>query len=184
MDDFTPFLQKIKPIDFVYCGLAKPDYFRYWYKLAGKPVSITYETYLESIIRMIAELKPKECHLEISKGISDLFFGLADTLDYASIMTLPILYSAPTDHYSNRYAKKRNQDIMAVMSNSTLELPKTFTYSHEYLDQVLSIRRKIRCFDPCIGKGLLTKFALKHGHSCFGIDMNYDRLAVAIKMVK
>ena len=40
--------------------------------------------------------------------------------------------------------------------------------------------QKINSFDPVIGKGLLSRYAIKYGHSCYGIDMNPFYLALAV----
>lgn len=183
IDDFSPYLSKLPKIDFVYCGLPKPEYFRYWYRDAGIEPKITYERYIELLGGIILELDSTEYHLEVNAGNRDLVLDLFRGRNY-TVQSMPILYSAPIDSISERYAKKRKIDEMLVLSRDTIDLPASAKYSHEYLDFILRDKKGLNCFDPAIGKGLLVKFCLKHGHTAHGIDMNSDRLRVAMEMLK
>ncbi len=183
MDQFTAYLKSLPKIDFVYCGLPKPEYFRYWYRSVQKNPKITYKRYMGLIGEIILELNAAEYHLEVNVGNKDIVLEMFKGRDYFQ-SSIPIYYSAPIDSRSNRYAKKRKQDEMLVFSNQPMKLPTDVQYSHQYLDHVLSNRKPMVCFDPAIGKGLLVKFCLKHGHSAHGIDMNMGRLRVAMEMVE
>ncbi len=183
VDDFSPYLESLPKIDFVYCGLPKPEYYRYWYSTMKTKPQMNYEDYLLVVGDILVQLDAAEYHLEVNDGNKDLVLKIFGNMDL-NFKSMPILYSAPIDATSERYARKRKPDEMLVISKKTLQLPTSAKYSHEYLDQVLARPQKLTCFDPAMGKGLLVKFCLKYGHSAHGIDMNWNRLKVALEMIE
>ena len=183
VDDFMPYLKTLPEIDFVYCSLPKPEYFKYWYKMVNQAPQISYKKYMQLTVEIMLLLNAKEYHLEVNDGNKNLVFDAFKGLGFHHEV-MPILYSAPLDSWSNRYARKRNWDEMVAFTLQEFKMPKVM-YSHEYLDVVLERRSSsMNCFDPAIGKGLLVKMCLRHGHVSHGIDMNMDRLKVAIEMVE
>ena len=81
-------------------------------------------------------------------------------------------------------AKRRIESKIISFSAEVLNIDFDFVYSHEFLYGVLSKVETKACFDPCIGKGLLSRACFDNGHSCHGIELNPTRFKCAVEYIK
>ena len=180
VDNFSEFLGQLPRIDLVYAAPPKPEYFSMWYGLMEKeklPHGVFYSALFE-ILKIIDAL---EYHIEVGESNEQMmrsFFSEWKPFDHQQ---RSLLYSAPTNH-KNRLTKCRKPTKIIVMSHHQVRMMPG-RYSHEYLDQLLDKPEKLNVFDPVIGKGLLARYAIKYGHSCFGIEMNPDRLNCTLRFI-
>lgn len=182
VDDFSGFLEKLPEINAVYSSPPKREYLSMWYQLAGRE-AISSESFYHGFFRVLQEVDAPEYHIEVGASNERLVRDFFEDWDIFSHQTeQEMLYSAPVD-LTNRLAKCRKPTKMLVFSRVPIEVP-VAGYSHEYLDLLLQNREKMNLFDPTIGKGLLARCAVRYGHSCFGIEMNPDRLKVTLEFVK
>lgn len=173
--DFSPYLSQLPKINLVYASLPKPEYLPFWNNLVGRKKQDQLE-FIQGLERILKTVDADEYHLEVNAGnkqeIVDVFENWGAFAHYTEMV---IYYSAPLDGRTKGMAKKRIPDQMIVFSKYPIELPNV-KYSHEYVEHITKRAKKIVCFDPVIGKGLLARCAIKNGHSCYGIDMNSQRL--------
>ncbi|MHA1911628.1 MAG: hypothetical protein ACTSYA_08015 [Candidatus Kariarchaeaceae archaeon] len=181
--DFSHFLSQLPNIDLVYAALPKPETFNLWYRLIGKN-KISHSDFIEGLNSIFKVINATEYHIEVGESNKRNILELFDNWNsFPYYYERELFYSAPLNGYSEGLAKCRIPTQIVVFSRKPLIIPDG-KYSHEYLDQLMNRNRQINSFDPVIGKGLLARFALKYGHSCYGIDMNSKRLECTCEYVK
>jgi hypothetical protein len=181
--DFSNYLNSLPKIDFCYSSLPKPENFSMWYNLADKD-KIPHKEFFAGLIEIWKYIDADEYHIEVGKSNKQhvlTFFNAWKDFPYQ--YETKIYYSAPLNGITSAMAKMRNPTTMLVFSMHKVKLPHV-KYSHEYLDSILNRLEELHCFDAVIGKGLLARYCLKYGHSCYGIDMNPDRLKCVYEYLK
>ena len=189
ISDFKPYLNEIPKIDINYCSLPKPETFALWYKLASKK-RISHEQFFAGLIEIWKKIDADEYHIEVGQSNKQQvldFFKHWDNFSY--YYEREIWYSAPLNGKTSGMAKCRNSTQILVFSKKSMTTPDIteVKYSHEYVEYILKHSKhpkKLKCFDPVIGKGLLARSALKNGYSCYGIDMNPNRLKCTYEYIE
>jgi hypothetical protein len=178
-DDIDNYLDSILPIDFVYCSTPNAESMKYWYGDKMKPSS--YEDFFRVLCETCMAVDATEYHIEGGSNgrlIQEFFLS---RFEYS--MTRKIRYSAPRTSRGEGLVRRQIPYSLYSFSNKPI-VDFRFDYSHEFLNEVLNTETVLACFDPCIGKGLLSRYAVKYGHSCYGIDMNGERLRAAVQFIE
>ena len=181
--NFTPYLNQLPKIDLVYAALPRPQTFDFWYGMVDRD-KIAHDKFIEGLTEIFKKVDADEYHIEVGKtnrAQVESFFKQWGKFSY--FYEREILYSAPLNGKSQGMAKCRNSMETLIYSMHPVEIPDG-KYSHDYVDQLLKSKtEKLTCFDPVIGKGLLVRSALRHGHSCYGSEMNINRLKCVFEYV-
>ncbi|MHA1681048.1 MAG: hypothetical protein ACTSUE_08570 [Promethearchaeota archaeon] len=185
--DFSPFIDTLPRIDICYAALPKPENFPMWYQLARKD-KIDHPSFLHGLFDIFKNIDAREYHVEVgpsNRQQVETFFtrwGVHEKVKYR-----PHLYSAPLNGRTEGMAKCRVATGILVIGNDDLEPPsqEDVTYSHQYvqwLHHQMDTRDEPQAiFDPVIGKGLIFHGATGTDFSCFGIEMNPERLDCAME---
>jgi len=181
--DFKSFLEQLPPIDLVYAALPKPENFPLWYKLA-KRVKIPHKQFFSGLCHIWEKVNAPEYHIEVGPSNKQQVLDFFSTWKmFPYFYECELYYSAPLNGRTKGMAKCRNPTQILIYSMHSVEILDV-KYSHEYVEQIMKRKNKMNVFDPVIGKGLLARFAQINGHSCYGIDMNYERLECTIEYIK
>jgi hypothetical protein len=187
VDETHYFIESIKPVDFVYSAPPFPSVYNinYWrWDNGQESADYSYSDFFDSFSLIMKQLEATEFHIE-TEGEEDRIIDLfMDKLGYSHHYQNKIMYSAPTTKNGTGLAKRRIKTSILSFSMRELDLDFDYEYSHEFLEKLLSARNEIVCFDPCIGKGLLSRVAIENGHTCHGIEMNQNRLNCAVEYVR
>ncbi len=181
--DFKTFLEQLPLIDLVYSALPKPENFPLWYRLAQRP-KISHKQFFSGLCLIWAKVNAPEYHIEVGPSNKQQvvdFFSTWKKFPY--FYERDLYYSAPLNGRTKGMAKCRNPTQILVYSLHPVEIP-AVKYSHEYVEFIMKRTEKMNVFDPVIGKGLLARFAQINGHSCYGIDMNYQRLECTFEFIR
>ena len=181
--EFKSFLEQLPQIDLVYAALPKPENFPLWYKLARRS-KIPHKQFFSGLCNIWEKLDAPEYHIEVGPSnkqpVLDFF---SDWKKFPYFYERDLYYSAPLNGRTKGMAKCRIPTQILIYSMHPVEIPDV-KYSHEYVEQIMKRKKKMKVFDPVIGKGLLARFAQKNGHNCYGIDMNYERLKCTIEYIQ
>ena len=181
--DFKSFLEQLPPIDLVYAALPKPENFPLWYKLA-KRVKISHKQFFSGLCHIWEKVNAPEYHIEVGPSNKQQVLDFFSTWKkFPYFYERELYYSAPLNGRTKGMAKCINPTQILIYSMHSVEIPDV-KYSHEYVEQIMKRQKAMNVFDPVIGKGLLARFAQINGHSCSGIDMNYERLECTIEYIK
>lgn len=175
IDNFQEFISILPKIDIVYNAPPNQEMMSFWHQ--SNPVPYTYEHFISSLADIYNEVDADIYAIECGTNQQDIIDILGD---YPYFQSMPITYSAPVYANSKRLAKKQIPYNLLIFSQHECEIDFDFKYSHEFLDQFLQTPAPLNLFDPCIGKGLLLRYALKYGHMCHGIECSAKRLQCAI----
>jgi hypothetical protein len=164
-DDFSSFLDELPTIDIIYNAPPNKEMMSFWHKYQTR--SYTYDKFFGDLIDIYKMVDARICYIESGSNYDDMI----NALWYPYVQTKEITYSAPN-------AKKKIPYKLIIASYDPISINYNFKYSHELLDIILNCSR-MNVFDPCIGKGLLCKYAIKYGHNCYGIEYDENRLQCA-----
>lgn len=167
-DDLSDFVKGLPHVDVLYNAPPNPEMMSFWHKY--EDVEYDYETFFSELVRIYKTVDADICYIESGTN----YDMLINSLWYKHVETFEITYSAPM-------AKRRVPYHLVVASKTPISLDFKFKYSDDLLNAVLNTTKKMNVFDPCIGKGLLLKYAIKYGHCCYGIEYDQSRLDYALQ---
>ena len=181
VDDPSEYLQNLPAIDFVYCAPPNPDSMSFWARLAGTR-RLTYGQFFESFAKILDVVDASEVHLEVGRCrpfVEEWATKKGFPYQAESVTT----YAAPTTARGKGMTRTKRTFARLSFGKSPLEDTSAGS-SDSFLDTILANRPPMVCFDPCIGRGLLSRYALKHGHTCHGIELNMERASAAAAFVR
>lgn len=147
-----------------------------WYKSRG--TVLNYAQFFHALCGICNSTNATECHIEGGENGDCIIQEFSS--QYAFCLIRPIIYDAPLNGSGKAFARRRKPYHLFSFSKRQIA-QEHFVYSHEFLERTLARRSPQICFDPCIGKGLLSLYAARHGHSVHGIDLSSSRLQYAIE---
>jgi hypothetical protein len=172
-----PYLAGLPPIDLLYCAPPNPDWMPWWRRKAGVEGSGDYAIFIESWLEVVLQVDARECHLEL--GTCRPMVEAALDRRYPHKYEQPCRYAAPSTGRGMGMCRTRTARFSRLSYRRDGPRPPLEESSDAFLNARLKDSPKLICFDPCIGKGLLSRTAIDYGHECHGIDINAARLEAA-----
>ena len=183
VEDVREYLAGLPPIDLLYCAPPNSDWMPWWRRQAGLSCQSDYEKFIRSWLDVVLQVDAAECHLEVGVCRSLVEPVLDD--HYAIKHEQPARYAAPSTARGTGMSRSRSARFtrLSYSRRPSLVVP-TVESSDAFLQARLKGAPKSVCFDPCIGKGLLSRIAVDFGHECHGIELNADRIKSACVYVE
>lgn len=175
VDDFSGFMRSLPKIDIVYNAPPNPKMMTFWHEYEEYPY--TYQEFFDALCALYRAADPNEIYIEVNENRDMVVDFLKDWGEHPYIQVADILYAAPADGHSKRMARCRNETQVVIATKEDAGISFKGGYSYDLLDGAFQRwGQRLAVFDPCIGKGLALRYAIKHGHYCYGIEFNRVRL--------
>ena len=181
--DLTEFLDSLPRIRIIYNAPPNPEAVSFWHKY--EKVSYSYDEFWKALTTIYKAIKPDEFYVEVDSIKNRVLDFFHKWKQYPFVEYRDLIYSAPLNGRTNGMAKRRKVTGVVIASKWKANTNFSYTYSHEFLNGVLNQKREYKVlFDPCIGKGLALRAALKYGYQCYGIEFSKDRLSCTLEYLE
>lgn len=180
--DVSEYIAGLPPVDVLYCAPPNPRWMRWWRKAAGADGSGDYHRFILAWLDLVIRVDARECHLDL--GTCRPLVEAALDEHWPGKSEQPARYAAPSTSRGTGMCRTRTSEFTRLSYwRGDAQIPIA-----ESSDAFLSARLRMLppsvCFDPCIGKGLLSRMAVDNGHRCHGIDINIERLRAAAAYIE
>lgn len=132
----------------------------------------SFEEFYKTLFKRIREVCPKTCYVEIGKQyLAEFIMEMKDIFPYVTF-------------YNSCYYHKRENRCYVIRGSHKAKKPSLDDMDEENIIKWICENEDYRCIlDPCMGQGLVGRYAAAAGRVFAGGELNPKRLSVLLKAV-